>query len=116
MRKWKVTLPGGRTVTVESDDPGRALIAQGHTAFSLEEITPPPPIPEVAGISPEGRLTLSVDEAAAELGICSRNVYTLAHRRDFPAVRIGNRIRISREGLRAWVLTQAQNNNGGIAL
>ncbi len=58
------------------------------------------------------RLTMSVEEAAAELGICSKNVYTLTHRADFPALRIGNRVRISREGLRAWV--KANINNGGM--
>ena len=56
------------------------------------------------------RLTMSVEEAAAELGICSKN--TLTHRADFPALRIGNRVRISREGLRAWV--KANINNGGM--
>lgn len=114
MRKWKVTLPNGRDFTIESDNPGQALIAQGYTAFALEETIPPPAISAETSIS-DGRLTMSVEEAAEELGICSRNVYTLTHRADFPTVRIGKRIRISREGLRAWVSAQAQNN-GGIAL
>ncbi len=56
------------------------------------------------------RLTMSIAEAAAELGVCEKTVYTLTHRRDFPTIKIGRRTRVSREGLRAWVLTQQQNN------
>ena len=47
--------------------------------------------------------------AAKELGICSRNVYNLCHRADFPTVRIGQRVRISRAGLAEWVRAQEQN-------
>ena len=49
-------------------------------------------------------------EAAAELGVCEKTVYTLTHRQDFPTIKIGRRIRISREGLRDWVQAQQQNN------
>lgn len=69
----------------------------------------PPPVPPEAHVSTEGRLTLSVAEAAKELGICSRNVYNLCHRADFPTVRIGQRVRISRAGLAEWVRAQEQN-------
>lgn len=58
------------------------------------------------------RLTMSIAEAAAELGVCEKTVYTLTHRQDFPTIKIGRRTRISREGLRAWVLTQQQNKMG----
>lgn len=51
----------------------------------------------------EEKLTMSVHEAARELGICLRYVYQLCHREDFPAIRFGRNIRISREGLREWV-------------
>lgn len=54
------------------------------------------------------RLTMSVAEAAQELGISAPTAYALTHRSDFPALRIGNRVRVSREGLRVWVLEQAQ--------
>ena len=114
MRKWKVTLPGGQSFTMESDDPGRALIGKGYTSFSLEEIIPPPPVPEGTDVNPEGRLTLSVAEAAKELGICTKNVYTLTHRADFPTVRIGQRVRISRAGLAEWVRAQEQNRVGAV--
>lgn len=109
MRKWKITLPGGQSFTMESDEPGQALINKGYTSFSMEEIIPPPPVPPEAHINPEGRLTLSVAEAAKELGICTKNVYNLCHRQDFPTVRIGQRVRISRAGLAEWVRAQEQN-------
>lgn len=54
-------------------------------------------------------LTMSVAEAAAQLGICVKSAYTLTHRADFPTVKIGRRTRISCEGLREWVRKQEQN-------
>ena len=50
MRKWKVELSTGQTFTMESDDPGRALIGKGYTSFSLSEIVPPPPVPPEAHV------------------------------------------------------------------
>lgn len=58
----------------------------------------------------DNRLTMSISEAAQELGICEKSVYTLTHRADFPVIRLGRRVRISREGLRIWVRQQAQGN------
>ncbi len=52
-------------------------------------------------------LTMSVAEAAQELGICTKNMYTLTRRADFPTIKLGRRTRISREGLREWVRKQA---------
>lgn len=54
-------------------------------------------------------LTMSVQEAAEHLGICTKTVYTLTHRQDFPTIKIGRRTRISREGLAEWVRKQEQN-------
>lgn len=54
-------------------------------------------------------LTMSVQEAAEHLGICTKSCYTLTHRADFPVIRIGRRTRISREGLKEWVRNQEQN-------
>lgn len=110
MRKWKVKLPGGHVFELDSNDPGRELLARGHTAFSLEEVTPPPPLVTVDAINPAGRLTMSVQEAAEELGVCTKTVYTLIHRADFPTVRIGSRVRVSREGLAEWVKRNCQNS------
>ena len=54
-------------------------------------------------------LTMSVEEAAQELGICTKLVYQLTHRADFPTIKFGRRTRVSREGLREWVRKQEQN-------
>lgn len=56
--------------------------------------------------------TISVQEAAVHLGVSERYAYYLTHRADFPTVRIGKRIRVSREGLRIWVQEQTQGNQG----
>lgn len=55
------------------------------------------------------RLTLSVSEAAEELGICTKLCYELTHVDGFPAIRIGHRVRISRDGLREWVKANEGN-------
>lgn len=60
------------------------------------------------------RLTMSVAEAAEELGISTRFAYDLTHREDFPAIRIGHRTRVSREGLREWVRSQEQNRKAAL--
>lgn len=54
-------------------------------------------------------LTMSVKEAAQQLGICTKIAYQLTHRADFPTIKIGRRTRVSREGLREWVRNQEQN-------
>ena len=48
-------------------------------------------------------LTMSVQEAAEQLGICTKYCYMLTHRADFPTIKIGRRTRISREGLQEWI-------------
>lgn len=60
------------------------------------------------------RLTMSVAEAAEELGISVPTAYALTHRADFPALWIGHRVRISRDGLRDWVREQVQNKNAAL--
>ena len=54
-------------------------------------------------------LTISVAEAAEQLGICVKSAYTLTHRQDFPTVKIGRRTRVSRAGVAEWVRRQEQN-------
>lgn len=58
-------------------------------------------------------LTMSVEQAAEQLGVCVKTAYTLTHRADFPTVKIGRRTRISREGLREWVRRQEQGRTEG---
>lgn len=53
------------------------------------------------------KVTLSVTETAAVLGVSRPTVYTLLHRQDFPAFRVGGRTLVSAEGLREWVAAQA---------
>lgn len=53
------------------------------------------------------KLTLSVPEAAALLGISSKTAYTLARRADFPSFHVSaNRVVVSRVGLETWVQQQ----------
>lgn len=59
------------------------------------------------------KLTFSVEETAQQLGVCTKIVYQLTHRADFPTVKIGRRTRVSCEGLREWVRKQEQNGAGG---
>ena len=61
------------------------------------------------------KLTLSVEETAQQLGICTKVAYQLTHRADFPTIKIGRRTRVSREGLREWVRKQEQNRMEVIA-
>lgn len=53
------------------------------------------------------KVTLSVTETADALGVSRPTVYTLLHRQDFPAFRVGGRTLVSAEGLREWVAAQA---------
>lgn len=53
------------------------------------------------------RVTLSVAETAAALGVSRPTVYNLLHRQGFPAFRVGGRTLVSAEGLREWVAAQA---------
>lgn len=53
------------------------------------------------------KLALSVTETAALLGVSRPTVYTLIHRADFPAFKLGSRTLISRAGLAKWVEKQS---------
>lgn len=55
------------------------------------------------------KLTLSVEETAQQLGICTKVAYQLTHRADFPTIKIGRRTRVSREGLQEWVRRQSES-------
>jgi excisionase family DNA binding protein len=60
----------------------------------------------------ENPLMLTVPQAAELMQIGRDRVYTLCHREDFPAVRLGRSVRINREGLQEWI----NKNNGGVLL
>ena len=53
------------------------------------------------------RVTLSITETAAALGVSRPTVYALLHKRGFPAFKVGGRTLVSAEGLREWVASQA---------
>ena len=59
------------------------------------------------------RLTLSVAEAAAALGISRPTMYHLLNRSDFPRVQVGRRVLIPRRELEAWLTQQAHEERGG---
>lgn len=59
-------------------------------------------------------LTMSVQEAANHLGICTKSLYALTHCDGFPAIRLGRRIRISRAGLEEWVQQQEQGSRTAV--
>ena len=58
----------------------------------------------------ESPMLLTVPQAAKMLQLGRDATYTLTHRADFPAIRIGRSVRINREGLQAWL----DKNNGGV--
>ena len=55
------------------------------------------------------KLTLSITEAAAVLGLSRPTVYRLVRSEGFPAFRVGTRTLIPRAGLERWVSEQGDN-------
>lgn len=53
------------------------------------------------------KVTLSVAETAAALGVSRPTVYQLLKRADFPVLRVGGRTLVSADGLCSWVEAQA---------
>ena len=53
------------------------------------------------------RVTLSITETAAALGVSRPTVYALLHKRGFPAFKVGGRTLVSAEGWRGWVAAKA---------
>ena len=54
------------------------------------------------------RLTMSVEDAAAELGVSTKMAYDLIHVEGFPVLCIGHRKRVNREGLKLWIDANTQ--------
>lgn len=61
--------------------------------------TPPSPSPDADPPSSGRRLALSVDEAAALIGVSRDLVYDLVARGEIPSVRLGRRIVVPRRAL-----------------
>ena len=49
------------------------------------------------------KMTLTVDDLAAELNISRNTAYALADRKDFPSFRIGRRLLVNRALLQEWM-------------
>lgn len=54
------------------------------------------------------KLTLSVTEAAAVVGVSRSTMYQMVKIDGFPTVHIGNRVLVSAKGLERWVDEQAK--------
>ena len=54
-------------------------------------------------------LFLNADTISKLLGISSTTVYELMHTKDFPVLRVGNRMVVHKEKLKEWV----DKNSGG---
>jgi excisionase family DNA binding protein len=55
------------------------------------------------GLGATSRRTLTIDEAARELGIGRSSAYAAARAGELPALRIGRRLVIPRSALEAWL-------------
>ena len=53
------------------------------------------------------KLAYNSKEAAAALGISLPTFYELSNRADFPCIRVGRRVLVPIDGLRAWLLKEA---------
>lgn len=58
------------------------------------------------------KLTYNSREAAAALGVSLPTFYELAARDDFPVVRVGRRVLVPVEDLRAWLSKEAAQKQG----
>ena len=66
----------------------------------------------MATISCVDKVVLSMAELAAVMGIGRSKAYELAHQSGFPMVRLGRRVVIPVEALKAWLEKQANNDIG----
>lgn len=56
------------------------------------------------------KLAYNAKEAAATLGISLPTFYELSNRADFPCVRIGRRVIVPVDSLRAWLAKEASHD------
>ena len=53
-------------------------------------------------------LFLNADLLAKVLGVATSTAYELMHEKDFPALKIGNRLLVPKEKFRQWVETKTK--------
>ncbi|MBQ4060174.1 MAG: helix-turn-helix domain-containing protein [Lachnospiraceae bacterium] len=53
-------------------------------------------------------LFLNADMLAKVLGVATSTAYELMHEKDFPALKIGNRLLVPKEKFRLWVETKTR--------
>ena len=56
----------------------------------------------------ESALFLNADMLAKVLGVATSTAYELMHEKDFPALKIGNRLLVPKEKFRLWVETKTE--------
>ena len=63
----------------------------------------------MSAVTSTERLTLTMKEAAALLGVSLPVMYETAHRADFPLLQFGRKMLVSRSALERWI----ENHAGG---
>ena len=58
----------------------------------------------------EPRMTMTVEEMGAELGVSRSTAYSLSQQPGFPSFAIGRRVLVSREGLQKWIERQCEGS------
>lgn len=53
-------------------------------------------------------LFLNAEMVAKALGVATSTAYELMHEKDFPALKIGNRLLVPKEKFQAWVETKTK--------
>ena len=53
-------------------------------------------------------LFLNAEKLAKALGVATSTAYELMHEKDFPALKIGNRLLVPKEKFRLWVETKTK--------
>lgn len=73
------------------------MMKMSLTMFGAAEQQPSEPIRNYP------KMSLTVDDLAAELNISRNTAYALAVRKDFPSFRIGRRLLVNRAMLQVWM-------------
>ena len=60
--------------------------------------------------NPAPRMTMTVEEMGAELGVSRSTAYSLVQQPGFPSFSIGRRVLVSREGLLKWIERQCEGS------